>query len=263
VLHRSATPVSATIDWSRSRPEGVGDVVVCAINLDRSPERWDAIHEQLAATSLPFLRLAAFEGRALSLELATLTDHEKFRRANGRNATPGELGCYFSHVAAWTVLAKRPERYLLVVEDDAVFEPGWTETLKHAVAAFRPGMLLKLSWQRQGVTRFMRPVDETHSLVRPLTHQACNAAYLIDREAAANLLAHAFPLHVPADHYVESPWLTGVRVRTVVPAMARQRGVASTIAKPKKFHWSQRLPTFIYRLKAHTRRLWYNVFRAA
>lgn len=262
MLHRMDHPVKATIDWSRSRRDGVGEVLVCVINLDRSPERWDAVSAQLKETALPFVRLTAFEGNSLSQPLADLVDHEHFEKANGREATPGDLGCYFSHVAAWTLLAERPERFLLVVEDDAVFEPGWTETLQHALQAYRPGMLMKLSWQRKGLTRFMRNVDATHALVRPLTHQACNAAYLIDRDAARDLMASAFPLHVPVDHYVESPWITGVRVRSIVPALARQRGVPSTITKPEKFHWSQRWPTLLYRLKAHTLRLWLSYFRA-
>lgn len=263
MLNRSEYPVKAAIDWSRSRPDGGGDVLVCVINLDRSPERWDAVSQQLAVTTLPFVRLVAFEGRNLPGALTDLVDNAHFEKANGRTATPGELGCYFSHVAAWTLLGERPERFLLVVEDDAVFEPGWTQTLKNALNAYRPGMLMKLSWQRKGVTRFMRDVDATHTLVRPLTHQACNAAYLIDRDAARNLLASAFPLHVPVDHYVESPWVTGVRVRSIVPALARQRGVASTIAKPRKFHWSQRWPTLMYRLKAHALRFWHSYIKAA
>lgn len=263
MLHRSTFPLKANIDWSRSRPTEGSDVIVCAINLDRSPERWRAVSEQLEETNLPYLRITAFEGAALDPSLQKLVDYDHFERANGRKATPGEVGCYLSHVAAWTLLAERPERFLLVVEDDAVFEPGWTETLQNALGAYRPGMLMKLSYQRKGLCKFMRQVDMEHDLMRPLTHQACNAAYLLDREAAKELLDNAFPLYVPADHYVESPWMTGVRVRTVVPALARQRGFASTITKQRKFHWSQRWPTFFYRLKAHTLRMWHSYFRAA
>jgi len=263
MLQDTTFPVQATIDWTHSRPVGAGEVLICAINLDRSPDRWDAINEQLAASDLPYLRLSAYDGSTLPPVLQATVDHAHFEKANGRKVTPGDVGCYLSHVAAWTVLDQQPQHYLLVVEDDAVFEAGWTDTLRQALRTHQPGTMLKLSWQRKGVVRTMDRIDAEHQLVRPLTHQACNAAYLIDAQAAQHLLRGAFPINVPVDHYVESPWMTDVPVRSIIPPLAHQRGVASTITKQKKFHWSKRWPTLVYRLKAHTLRMWHSYFTMA
>lgn len=256
-------PIKAAIDWARSRPGDGGDVLICAINLDRSEDRWEAIREQLDASGLPYVRLSAVDGRALDSSMEARVDYARFEQANGRKATPGDIGCYLSHTAAWTFLASQPYRMLLIVEDDAVFDSGWTDTLREVLGAYRPGMLMKLSWQRKGLFLDAGAINEAYRLVRPLTHQACCAAYLVDQKAAQQLLENAFPIYVPVDHYMESPWETGVPVRSMMPSLAHQRGVASTITKQKKFHWSQRWPTFVYRVKAHTLRLWHGYFRTA
>jgi glycosyl transferase family 25 len=260
---KAAVPLEATIDWARSRPGDGGEVLICAINLDRSTDRWEAIREQLDASGLPYIRLSAVDGRTLDPALEARVSHHRFEQSNGRKATPGDIGCYLSHATAWTLLTGQPYRKLLIVEDDAVFEPGWTQTLRDVLAAYRPGMLMKLSWQRKGLVRDADPINETYKLVRPMTHQACCAAYLLDETAAQGLLDHAFPLYVPVDHYMESPWESGVPVRSVMPSLAHQRGVASTISKVKKFHWTQRVPTLLYRVKAHSLRLWHSYFGTA
>ena len=261
--HDPAAPIQATIDWDRSRPGRGGDVLICAINLDRSTDRWEAIREQLDASGLPYVRLSAVDGRALDGALEAKVSHERFEQSNGRKVTPGDIGCYLSHTAAWSFLAGQPYKMLLIVEDDAVFQPGWTKTLHDVLEAYRPGMLMKLSWQRPGLTRDVGAIDDTYRLVRPLTHQACCAAYLVDKDAAQGLLDHAFPIYVPVDHYMESPWQSGVPVLSMMPRLVRQRGVASTISKQKKFHWSRRVPTLLYRIKAHSLRLWNGYFRTA
>ncbi len=260
---QSGFGLKADIDWSQSRPSSEGQVLICAINMDRSPDRWQALRQQLDASGLPYLRLSAVDGRNLPESLRARIDAAHFQRANGRSSTPGDLGCYFSHVAAWSVLKDVSQPYLIVVEDDAVFAPDWTNTLQSVLSHYQSGMLLKLSFQRKGVVKEVEKIDPTHRLVRPLTHQACNAAYLIDRKAADRLSGNAYPMFLPADHYVESPWLTGVAVRTIMPALARQRGVESTISKQQKFHWTQRIPTLLYRIKSHSLRLWHSYFRMA
>ncbi|MBS9720732.1 glycosyltransferase family 25 protein [Tianweitania sp. BSSL-BM11] len=259
----STIPIQAEIDWERSRPGDGGDVLICAINLDRSPERWEAIREQLDASGLPYVRLRAVDGRALDPTLEAKVSHERFEQSNGRKITPGDIGCYLSHTAAWSFMATQATSKLLIVEDDAVFQPDWTQRLHSVLRAYKPGMLMKLSWQRPGLTRDVAPIDDTYRLVRPLTHQACCAAYLVDKTAAQHLLDHAFPIYVPVDHYMESPWETGVPVRSMMPRLVHQRGVASTISKQKKFHWSQRVPTLLYRIKAHSRRFLHGFLRTA
>lgn len=258
-------PIKARIDLTRSKPRAMSDhdIVICAINLDRSPERWELLSRQLDESGLPYLRLSAFEGRTLPDEMLAMVDHAGFENCNGRHATPSEIGCYFSHAAAWTVLADRPERYVLVIEDDVRFEHDWLDTLLEALKTHVKPRLLKLSYQRPGVPVLLKRLDKAHRLAVPLTHQACNGAYLIDREAAAKLLTHALPMVLPADHYTESQWISGITTRTIIPALAKQRGIASTQNHVVKFHWSKRLPTFFYRVKSHGRRFFYNLVRSA
>ena len=75
------------------------------INLDSSPERLAGISERLNELGIPFERIPAINGLALSDEqVAALTyplDHFESRIRFPRELSKGEIGCFLSHRMCW------------------------------------------------------------------------------------------------------------------------------------------------------------------
>lgn len=115
---------------------------VYCINLDRRPERWDFMCEQLAGLQMPARRWPGIDGRTLDvMALAAgglvnakalpryfLPDEQKLF---GVDLTAGGLGCALSHMQIWKdVIERFPEEEggcFLVLEDDCRFLPGFSE----------------------------------------------------------------------------------------------------------------------------------------
>ena len=94
------------------------------INLPRDEQRLRVMQQQLDAMQLPFRRMDAVYGKDLSAaERASLYDEARNRRSYHQIMTPGEIGCYASHLRVWQDLAASPHAHALVLEDDVELLP--------------------------------------------------------------------------------------------------------------------------------------------
>lgn len=90
---------------------------IYVINLDDHRDRWLAVKRQLDALGLACEHLSAVDLRAASPQ--QIQGH----RANAfgyikRHLTPGEIGCFLSHRAAWEKIAASGARGGFILEDD-------------------------------------------------------------------------------------------------------------------------------------------------
>jgi len=69
---------------------------------------------------VPFTFLSACEGDRLP----------RYAWRYKRNLAPGEVGCYLSHVKAANAIVESGEKFVCVLEHDAVLEPRAIEFLK-------------------------------------------------------------------------------------------------------------------------------------
>lgn len=100
------------------------DRIVC-INLDRRPDRWQGIQQQLADAGWPFGSV------------------ERFSAVDGRTVPPprwwragaGAWGCHQSHVAVMQRAVQDGITSLLVLEDDAVLAEGFAHRAQEFLAA--------------------------------------------------------------------------------------------------------------------------------
>ncbi len=94
-------------------PDAGDPYAVLVLNLDRNPERWDAVQDQFRGCRAPIHRLAGIEGVRLAAPAV--------QRLTGRADAPrGTLGCFLSHAAAWQAVLDRGLAQALVVEDDVI-----------------------------------------------------------------------------------------------------------------------------------------------
>lgn len=100
------------------------DVLIQVINLDRSTDRLASIAKQLDGLGLAWERLPAVgPTREQALH------HPRYNRKRAKtlfrsDLTPGEIGCFLSHIAALTNFVDSKAPIGLVLEDDAIVLEG-------------------------------------------------------------------------------------------------------------------------------------------
>jgi glycosyl transferase, family 25 len=237
------------------------------INLDRAPERLARITAQLQRLQLPFTRLAAVDARAFTPAQAALLDEPAYRRKHGMTPVPGELGCYLSHVEVMRAFLASPARAALVLEDDVKLHDTLPAVLRGLLQHPDRWDMVKLSAVHRGTPQPYLEVAPGHQLAVMLSRCTGSSAYLMNRHAAEAYLDHTkglLPMQLPYDHVFDQGWRFGLKVRLVTPTpCGHDDEVASTIGTSagttRKFHWTQRLPAFAYRLANEWQRLRYGL----
>merc|ERR1719387_2858512 len=114
------------------------------VNLDRRPERWSFVQQQLADLRLPAIRWSAVDGQ--SLDVPALAEHGIVAKNSlpryflpdeqklfGVDLTAGGIGCALSHMQIWKDIVERfdgrDDACFLVFEDDCKFLPGFSEAV--------------------------------------------------------------------------------------------------------------------------------------
>lgn len=93
---------------------------IFVLNLDRSPQRWQGVSQELQRAGVAASRLSAIDGRLLSE--AQLAQNVT---ALGRQLQPrGVLGCYLSHRLFWRSVVDARLVRAIVLEDDVQLEHG-------------------------------------------------------------------------------------------------------------------------------------------
>ncbi len=92
--------------------EGGPEYTIALINLDRNVGRLRAMRRVLRGAPVPVLRIAGVDGRLLpEAAMRRLVGHAD-------TAMRGTLGCFLSHVSAWSTMLARGLTHCLVIEDD-------------------------------------------------------------------------------------------------------------------------------------------------
>lgn len=234
------------------------------INLDRAPQRLQRIGARLDALGLPWTRQPAVEGRLVSPQQRAQTlDEAGFARLHGMPPVPGELGCYLSHLEVMRAFLASAHPLALVLEDDVQPTAALPEVLQALAQAAERWDMAKLSAIHSGTPQPVLHLAHGHHLCVMLSRCTGSSAYVINRRAAQRYLEVLLPMQLPYDHAYDRGWRYGLKVRRVSPEVCEHDAmVESTIATPgptRKFHWSRRLPAFVYRLGNELQRLAYGL----
>lgn len=214
---------------------------IFAINLDRSPERWEALRLAFGALPYPLTRIAALDARrepeqvlavrglALRLPPAGLG----YSVTRGREYLLVQEACFAGHMLALDRFLESELDLALILEDDAEPCGPLAEVLDGLCRLTRPLPLVRLEGLRNRGRRLARPVAAAGgvTLVRSLRPTAGSAAYVVDRAGARLLRANAGRLLVPYDEYFANPGLTGCDILYASPFPIRQAEGPSIIAQ--------------------------------
>jgi glycosyl transferase, family 25 len=241
-------------------------LMTLVINLDRAVERRARIASALDSLGIAWQRLPAVDGSRLSeAQRRAAIDEQAFQRKRGMPSVPGELGCYLSHVEAMRHLLAGDAKYALILEDDVIPGKDLVPVLDALMSHPDRWDMVKLSAVHTGTPVRVLKLTESHWLAVMFSSCTGASAYLVNRRAAQVYQDRLLPMTVQVDHVLDQGWRFGIKVRLVTPQPAQHDDrIATTIAQPqgagsRKFHWSRRLPSYLYRLGNETRRLRYAV----
>ncbi len=240
------------------------------INLDRAPERLARIRAQLEHLGLPFTRLPAVDARALTPQQQAALDEPGYRRRHGMSPVLGELGCYLSHVEVMRAFLASDAAFALVLEDDVLLRDSLPAVLQGLVQHPTRWDAVKLSAVHSGTPLPYLQVAPGHQLAVMLSKCTGSSAYLMNRRAAQAWLREPgglLPMQLPYDHVFDQGWRFGLKFRLVTPTpCGHDEDIASTITAPpgvaRKFHWTRRLPAYLYRAGKELRRVAYGLREA-
>ncbi len=198
-------------------PSRSPETPVLVINLDRSPRRLAGITAQLDALGLPFHRIAAADGLALSAN-----EHQRHyctvlnRRLYHKSLSAGEIGCYISHLRAWQWLLDSGFERAVILEDDAVLGENFRTMLDLLPYVPPPWDVVKLGSVSRKPVLDSTPLGE-FSLRRYRKTPISAFAQVVSRQGAEKLLHTRVPFARPVDVDLQHVWETGLAVCGLEP----------------------------------------------
>lgn len=223
---------------------------VFLINLDRSPARLALAHQSLAAAHIPYQRIPGFDASREDLSQCQI-DLQEFQKTHGRpEPRKGEIGCFQSHIRAIQAFLDTDKESGIIMEDDAVPEPCFTQSIVQLLKWSDAWDIVPLFYFHSGGPVKVRQVNDFQLSIF-LTHVSSSAAYIINRKAATSLLSHMEIQRACVDHALFEKWTHGLRLRGISPMPVRLSSQAniSTIGVENsgKLPFFQRYPTFFNR----------------
>jgi GR25 family glycosyltransferase involved in LPS biosynthesis len=214
------------------------------INLDRSPERWQAISDAFSKVGDRLVRVPAIDATADPEAVLAARGTRLARPPNGLGWDPLryrmhsliEEATFASHLAALRAFLVSGHSHAVVMEDDAVPRRPLRAELEEIVAA-EAADIVKLEGIRHVGTRLaipLRALATGAKLVRSFRPSSGAAAYLVTRPAAERLIAAAGRRLIPFDDYLNAPAFHGCRVAHVSPWLIVQSGDASTMTGDRR-----------------------------
>jgi len=201
-------------------------VQVYVISLERSTERRMRVEEQLSKTAIPWSFLNAVDGYALP-RMPDSYKSSKVKRLQGYELTPGEIGCYLSHIQAWKCCLAN-QKLTLVFEDDFVLSSRFELVLRDLLEISQEWDLVRLSGIYDTEDQLLTNRG-SYSLVQNLGEPCGTAAYLLNPHAARILLENAADIYEPVDHYLEHFKKHGLRCLAAKPYPVELAHTKSTI----------------------------------
>lgn len=256
--------------------ESTRDFQIYIINMDRSPDRLDAMAKQLGTLELQYERIPAVDGTALKMddcEVQSVIDFDHWSRFHHRDALPAEIGCYLSHLRALESFMNSGHKYGVILEDDADISPALADVLEGLKNASDQWDLVKLHSSHPGYQRTCADLGEGNRLTSFITQTGRATGYVISKKAVGRLYQQLIPARLPFDHIFDRNFEHGLKLRGVMPMPLSNRPVISTIEVHRKKprarslfprKWgdpplSKRWRVPFYRLWTETRRLYYNL----
>jgi glycosyl transferase family 25 len=163
-------------------------------------------------------------------------DPDKARQLVGRILTPGEIGCYMSHLAVMRTILERGLPWAVVCEDDLQADADLADILASLASSPESFDLVKLESVNDIARKCRRivPLTKGRSLVRVSVASHGTAGYLITPRGAEKFLAYSETFFRPVDNALCRTWENGLDIVGVAPFPIRQDPRFSSTIEPAR-----------------------------
>jgi len=188
------------------------------INVVDQIARWEAMAAQFIDWPFPVERIDAVDGRRMTdAQVAALYSPSLNQKQSYQPLTPGEIGCYASHVAVWRGLLDSDERSVAIFEDDVTLQQGLPDVLRAVETLETDWGMLKLMGRRREKTAEACPWIPGFRLIRYRRVPSLCCAYVINRSGAQKVLSAHVPFGRPVDIDMRYWWESGCQILGVQP----------------------------------------------
>lgn len=224
------------------------------INLDRSHERLVLMEEQFQKVALPFVRVAAVDGKSI-------TDGEfaGIKRNSGwkQPLTKSEIGCFLSHRKCLELIVQSGDKFGAVFEDDAKFSVNAQQFFMSDDWLTEQMDLVKLETHVRKVLTDepAASVAGGYTVARLRSQHILSAGYIISAKCARMLLSEMNAAAAPMDHLLFTPscgFFNKMAVFQVSPAVCGQAGLESTLGGGRNKEYKR--PPVLQRIIRETKR---------
>ena len=200
---------------------------IFVISLRTTEVRRAEASEQMAKCGVTFKFFDAVEGAAGHADWFAGIDHRLFQLNTRRyDPTPGEIGCYASHLSLWK-WAISHYRPVVILEDDFQLEPGFAEIINDLEPLVNEFGFIRLHSMHgpRALLKRLRPAAcevfrrnglSVHYLSDPPLYAL---AYAISPEAARTLTRASSTLFAPVDKFLQHTWVHETPIYALSPAL--------------------------------------------
>ncbi|MBC6437252.1 MAG: glycosyltransferase family 25 protein [Rhodobacteraceae bacterium] len=209
------------------------------INMAQDTARLARAGAELDRAGVPWVRLEAVDGRALSWEeVAQVYDIGANRRRARHPLTRPEIGCYLSHIKAWKAIVAGDHQGGFVFEDDLLVTgdlAGVSEALARDYGGWDIAKLFSL--KPIALRGLPRDLVAGYRIGWPVRVPATTLGYAITRAGAEQLLACVPPFFRPIDEDHKFFWDFDLSVTLVTPypiKVGMQEAASGTVGAARR-----------------------------
>ncbi len=201
----------------------LADIPIYVVNLDRSPERLQAIAEQLAQMGMSFKRVSGVDGKTSSLERELFSGRASLSNVPKQSLTREEIGCHLSHLKTFDEILASGVASAIILEDDLIISPSFRSAAVALAGRFsgEPVVIKLEPWRKPRLAYMVHRCGDFDLIFT--NHQLTQtAAYFITAEAIRLLRTPLSRIDRPYDDSLYAARENGVGILSLSPAIAQQ-----------------------------------------
>jgi glycosyl transferase family 25 len=164
------------------------------INLDKSTERRNFMEQQFKSLNIPITRISAIYGKELDKEILKKEKRKHKILAHFPFPNDGEIGICLTHFKLWEFLAKQPEEFSIVLEDDALVDDDFFKDLEQLLQQITVNDFIDISGKKGFFT-----LEKNTLLVKYVIPPVLMIGQIIGKNAAQKLTNNLSDYYAPID----------------------------------------------------------------